>query len=221
MLFFREFFCKLLSAPLCLYLDINHISLALPPSLYVNNLTLSDDNLTLSSSLIFCSNKTAHSMKLCGYYGRYFKLKMNLFTNYVNCIWHVQIRVVPCFVLIFYNVLLIHRLQAANWARRSLCLYLRKRRHDKEYRLTFTLIIMFSGHLMLILLSKALKYISPNRTWVDTSHQLAAVTNFMQTHNLAGNFTFHLRTNFNFRKAKKQEYDRRHVSTYHRHNTAA
>ena len=215
-------FCALLSVPLCLYLEINHISLALPSLLSANNSTLSGDNLTLSTHIIFYGNETARFMTLYGYYARYSNPIMNLFAVYINCVWPVLASFAPCFVLIVCNVLLIHRLRAAIWARRSLCLYLPKKRHNKESRLTFTLIIMFGAHVVLVLPSEVLKYYSPNRVWGETGHQVAAVTNFMQTCNFAGNFILYLITNFSFRKAierclkstEKRREDERNKSGY-------
>ena len=221
---FVIFFCALFSMPLCLYLEINHLSLALPPSLSATNLTLSSDNLPLLSDTLN-GNETAPFITLYGYCARYSNTTMNFFAVYVNCVWPVLASFAPCFVLIVCNVLLIHRLRAANWARRSICLYMPNRRIAKESRLTFTLIIMFMAHVILILPSEVLKYYSLNKVWSEIDHQIAAVTNFMQTCNFAGNFILYLITNFSFRKlieqclasTEKRRYDERYMSVYHRH----
>lgn len=185
--------CILLCAPLCSYLEIGEVTIPMPPS--------PKSNWTSSSMSMLHNDNTAYFKTYYCYYARFSNSTMALFVVYVNGVWPVLASFAPCFALIICNVLLIHRLRMARWARRSICPQQTNSRQGSGLRLTFTLIIMFSAHVILVLPSEVLKYASPYKIWGETGHLVAAVTNFMQTCNFAGNFILYLMTNVAFRKA--------------------
>ena len=127
-----------------------------------------------------------------------------LFAGYINQVFPVLSSFLPCLVLIAFNVGLIYRLQRAKMARRYVCngqqiTSTSAANRGCSRRLTITLILMFTAHIVLVAPSEVIKYFA-FYDWADQLGDIiACVLNLTQACNFALNFVLFISTNSSFR----------------------
>ena len=129
---------------------------------------------------------------------------INTIDCYINRIYPVLSSFLPCLILIIFNVGLIYQLRRAKIARRYVCVIPQLASATAadggcNWRLTITLILMFTAHIVLVAPSDIVKYFA----FYDLGDQLgdiiACMLNLMQTCNFALNFVLFISLNSSFR----------------------
>ena len=120
--------------------------------------------------------------------------------NYINRIYPLLSSFLPCTVLIFFNIGLIYQLQRANTARRYVCVGQQITANGGcSCRLTVTLILMFTAHVVLVAPSDVVKYFAFYQMDNQLGDIIACVLNLSQACNFALNFILFVSLNSSFR----------------------
>lgn len=123
---------------------------------------------------------------------------------YITRVVPVLSSFLPCLLLVIFNVGLICQLRRATNVRRNACLERqpthRSGHEECNRRLTVTLIVMISAHIILVLPSDVIKYFDIYEMTGSVGDIVACVLNLSQACNFALNFLLYISMNSTFRE---------------------
>ena len=123
---------------------------------------------------------------------------------YVKWVWSILADFIPISILAFCNTRLIWELKRATSKRKRTA-------HGKmvkqsNHKVTLILIIIVLMLLFLVAPSEILRYINPYKSWGETGHVIASITNVLQATNFAFNFILYCVVNATFRHTFKSMF---------------
>ena len=125
---------------------------------------------------------------------------------YMKWIWPILAGFIPIGILAFCNTRLIWELNRATSTRKRTA-------HgqvvkESNHKVTLTLVIIVLMLLFLVSPSEILRYINPYKSWGDTGHVVASITNVLQAINFAFNFILYCVVSATFRQTLKSMFTR-------------
>ena len=125
---------------------------------------------------------------------------------YIKWIWPILADFIPIAILAFCNTRLIWELKrATNTRKRTAHGQIIK---ESNHKVTLTLVIIVLMLLFLVSPSEILRYINPYKSWGDTGHVVASITNVLQAINFAFNFILYCVVSATFRHTLKSMFTR-------------
>ena len=125
---------------------------------------------------------------------------------YMKWIWPILADFIPIGILAFCNTRLVWELKRATSTRKRTA-------HgqivkESNHKVTLTLVIIVLMLLFLVSPSEILRYINPYKSWGDTGHVVASITNVLQAINFAFNFILYCVVSATFRHTLKSMFTR-------------
>ena len=134
-----------------------------------------------------------------GLVARFAEHHMEAIAYYNNRIQPILSSFLPCLLLIIFNIGLIFRLRRALEVRRNVCLG-QQTNGGSNCRLSVTLVMMFTAHVLLVSPSDVIKYFEFYSIEQQFGDIIACILNLTQTCNFALNFLLYLSLNSSFRE---------------------
>ena len=150
------------------------------------------------------TNNTTHGAVIYSLKARFELQSTAIIASYINRIYPVLSSFLPCLILIIFNIGLIYQLHRAKMARRYVCVGQQitstsAASRGCSCRLTVTLILMFTAHIVFVAPSDVIKYFSFYDLGNHLGGIIACVLNLSQASIFALNFVLFISLNSSFR----------------------